>query len=96
MTRDLADIVKGLAEKAAATAHKSFTGSEWAVAQDVAAVFEPAIRDLIAQEREACAKHEPDIVESNDETLLSCSCGWIIDDRKISWADHIRARGGKA
>jgi len=59
MTRDLADTVKALSEKAARNLGCSPDPSPDLFAMDVqaiAAVLEPAIRELIAQEREACAK----------------------------------------
>jgi hypothetical protein len=94
MTRDLADTVKGLAEKAWQECHNH----AWWDADTIAAVFEPAIRELIAQEREECAK----IGHKTAFEFL----GMHRNQRQYSWHDvedalteghkAICARGGKA
>jgi len=90
MTRDLADTVKGLTEKAARSIMGK--GSPWPkyeqeMTETIAAVFEPAICDLIVQAYERCAAYHELYGDGDIPAGKS-----IFRD----WSAEIRARGGKA
>jgi hypothetical protein len=84
MTLDLADTVKGLAEKAVYLALNN--GDH--IVETIAHVLEPAIRELIAKEREACAKIVKQLFDEGQ-----------MDSGRIPLSNAlkaIRARGGKS
>jgi hypothetical protein len=94
MTRDLADTVKGLAGKCAQDYFSDGAQAELFETY-VIAVFEPAIRELIVEECEACAKvaySTPFRCHATDDVDFHSGCVQT-RDRIV---DAIRARGGKS
>jgi hypothetical protein len=95
MTRDLADTVKGLREKLAAAIIETSGKRVAMVDHDrdvILDAIEPAIRELIAQEREACAK-----VADKEAARHNVEGGDIFSLQLAeSIAEDIRARGGKS
>jgi nitrogen fixation/metabolism regulation signal transduction histidine kinase len=89
MTRDLTDTVKALSEKAAIEAHKHWSRTK--LSEVIAAVFEPAIRELIAEENEACAK-----LLYEQKSPYHDWGGESFNSAMQHAAQLIRARGGKA
>jgi hypothetical protein len=94
MTRDLADTVKALAQKAIRDSGREYT----AYAINIVEVFEPAIRELIAQEREVCAKiGHTTAFEFLDMHRNQRQYSWHdVEDALTAGSKAIRARGDKS